>query len=113
MIEIPWPPSVNSYWRTWKGRVLVSKRGREYRRTVAKLSLYFGFKHYGTDRLRVTIHAYPPDRRRRDLDNLNKASLDALQAAGVYDDDSQIDDLRIVRCEIKKFGLLLVEIETI
>ena len=113
MSEIPWPPSVNTYWRIWKGRILVSKKGREYRRTVAKLSLCYGFRHYGKDRLRVTIYAHPPDKRRRDMDNLFKAPLDALQAAVVYVDDSQIDDLRIVRCDVAKPGCLKVKIEVI
>lgn len=40
--------------------------------------------------LSVVICAFPPDRRRRDLDNLLKATLDALARAGVYEDDSQI-----------------------
>ena len=113
MIELPWPPSVNTYWRIWKNRILVSERGREYRRTVAKLSLYHGFRHYGTDRLKLTIYAYPPDRRKRDMDNLNKATLDSLQAAGVYKDDEQIDDLRVIRCKVEKPGCLRIEIETI
>jgi crossover junction endodeoxyribonuclease RusA len=37
------------------------------------------------------MDAFPPDRRRRDLDNIQKPVLDALQHAGVYEDDSQID----------------------
>ena len=37
------------------------------------------------------MDAFPPDRRRRDLDNLLKPALDALQHAGVYEDDSQVD----------------------
>ena len=36
MIEItlPWPPSVNTYWRNFDGRMIISARGREYRETV-------------------------------------------------------------------------------
>jgi crossover junction endodeoxyribonuclease RusA len=37
------------------------------------------------------MDAFPPDRRRRDLDNLLKALLDSIEHAGVYEDDSQID----------------------
>ena len=32
---------------------------------------------------------YPPDARRRDIDNYNKALCDALTHAGVWEDDSQ------------------------
>lgn len=39
----------------------------------------------------------PPDRRKRDLDNLLKSLLDGLEGAGVFKDDAQIDDLQIVR----------------
>ena len=35
---------------------------------------------------------YPPDRRRRDLDNLQKSLWDAIQYGGGYRDDSQIKD---------------------
>jgi crossover junction endodeoxyribonuclease RusA len=45
------------------------------------------------------MDAFPPDRRRRDLDNLLKPTLDALQHGGVYEDDSQVDLLVVRRCE--------------
>lgn len=38
---------------------------------------------------------YPPDNRRRDLDNLLKCLLDSMTAAGVYADDSQVKDLSL------------------
>ena len=43
-----------------------------------------------------------PDKRRRDIDNLLKPILDALGQYGVYEDDSQIIDLRIRSIEGKK-----------
>ena len=56
-------------------------------------------------RLRVRVEAQQPTHRkdgrrdggRKDLDNLWKCLLDALTQAGVWGDDSQIDDLHIVR----------------
>jgi crossover junction endodeoxyribonuclease RusA len=51
-------------------------------------------KHF-TGSLCVEIEAWRPDQRRRDLDNLLKATLDGLAHAGVFEDDSQIVDLRI------------------
>ena len=59
------------------------------------------------------ISLFPPDRRKRDLDNVLKALLDALQHAGCYDDDSQLDDIRIVRCEVRKGGSCVVVITPI
>lgn len=97
MVEftLPWPPSVNTYWRTFKGRMIISAKGREYRETVGdQMTLQKTVQHF-TGPLRVEIEAWRPDKRRRDLDNLLKATLDGLAHAGVYADDSQIVDLRI------------------
>jgi crossover junction endodeoxyribonuclease RusA len=38
----------------------------------------------------VYVFAHPPDRRKRDLDNITKALLDALVRAGVLKDDYQV-----------------------
>lgn len=58
--------------------------------------------------VKVTIHAWPPDRRRRDLDNILKATLDALEHAKIYENDSQVHDLRIRRMTPFKGGKILV-----
>lgn len=103
MIALPWPPSVNRIWRHvvsgGTGRTIMSKEGREYRaRVAAELSGAFrGRPPRFTGPVGVMIRAYPPDERRRDLDNVLKAALDALSAAGVWDDDHRVADLRIVR----------------
>jgi crossover junction endodeoxyribonuclease RusA len=96
VLLLPFPPSVNGYWRSYHGRQIMCKKGREYRDNVRRQLSGCG-AFYGRDRLSVTIALSPPDRRRRDIDNYSKALLDALTHAGVWADDSQIDDLRIVR----------------
>lgn len=109
---LPFPPSVNSYWRQFQGRTLISKKGREYRLAVAEqVLIQKGAKHY-SGKVKLTIEAWRPDDRRRDLDNLLKAPLDALTHAGVYDDDHLIVDLRIYWAE-EKGGKLKVKIEEI
>jgi len=96
---LPWPPSVNTYWRTFQGRMIISAKGREYRKSVAdQVLIQRGAKHYA-GKMRVEIEAYRPDNRRRDLDNLLKAVLDACTHAGVWEDDSNIVDLRIYWAE--------------
>jgi len=114
-LVLPWPPSVNTYWRSpstgkLAGRTLISERGRIYRREVAKRIIAAGSPVSSGGRLEVAIIAEPPDRRRRDLDNLPKAILDALTHAGVIEDDSLIDDLRIVRGEVWPGGIVRVRI---
>jgi crossover junction endodeoxyribonuclease RusA len=97
MIELtlPWPPTVNTYWRNFNGRTIISAKGREYRKAVAdQVLIQRGAKHLDYA-LQVTIEAFRPDRRRRDLDNLLKAILDSLTHAGVMEDDCLIVDLRI------------------
>lgn len=108
--QLPWPPSVNTYWRHVGSRVLVSEAGRVYRKDVAAAVLSSGRKAFGSARLHVQIAAYPPDNRRRDLDNLLKAVLDSLQYVGAFFDDSQIDRLDILRCGNEPEGMIVVNI---
>lgn len=63
-----------------------------------------------TGRLQVWVEAWMPDRRKRDLDNIKKALLDSMTHAGVYEDDSQIDDLRSVRRDVVKGGYVIVHV---
>ncbi|EEQ9448080.1 crossover junction endodeoxyribonuclease RusA, partial [Escherichia coli] len=46
------------------------------------------------------------DRRRRDLDNLQKAAFDALTKAGFWLDDAQVVDYRVVKMPVTKGGRL-------
>ena len=95
IITLPWPPSVNHYWRNFRGRMVIGADGRSYRRAVAEQVLIQGFARHYTGKIKVEIEALRPDNRRRDLDNLLKALLDGCTHAGVWEDDSNIVDLRI------------------
>lgn len=106
-IDLPWPPSINHYWRRVGAKTLISLEGRAYRIAVGKVWLLAKERPIN-GRLKAEIWAFPPDRRARDLDNLLKATLDALQHAGAYEDDAQIDDLHILRGDPEKPGRLTV-----
>ena len=118
-ISLPWPPSVNTYWRSimkgpLAGRVLLSEKGREYRKQVADAVLEQRVPvQLLTGKLAVWIHVLPPDRRARDLDNLLKGVLDGLHHAGVIRDDCDIDDLRITRFGNRTGGELQIRISEI
>lgn len=118
-LKLPWPPSVNHYWRSvsmpGKGgrqsvRHLISKAGREYKTVVSGIVLVAGARKMLTSRLCVKITLHPPDRRQRDIDNSIKATLDALVAAGVFEDDSQVDRLEVVRDQVVKNGMAILTI---
>ena len=107
MIKMPWPPSLNRCYRMYRGRYLLSAEGRAYQANLVK----FDGVAFGEKRVSVKIKAYPPDKRRRDLDNLLKPLLDLMQKGGVFNDDGQIDALSIVRGEVKKEGYVVIGIE--
>jgi crossover junction endodeoxyribonuclease RusA len=91
---------------------IVGKKGKAYQLAAAGELLCQGVVMRGLhERCAVHIKAYPPDRRKRDLDNLPKGVLDALTKAEVWGDDSQVDDLRITRGHIVKGGLLEITIQ--
>jgi crossover junction endodeoxyribonuclease RusA len=118
MIVLPYPPSVNTYWRHVvigrHARVLISRAGREYQANVqAEVLSRWGVLRPTEDRLQVTVTTHAPTRRRMDLDNVCKALLDALTAAQVWRDDSQIDRLTVIRGPVRPPGCVEVEIERI
>ena len=106
ILKLPWPPSVNGYWRSYRGRQILSKKARQYRDSI--------MRHPGVRKLLgpLSVHIFlePPDKRGRDVDNYSKAILDALTHAGAWDDDSQVAHMSVVMCEPVKFGLATVKV---
>jgi Holliday junction resolvase RusA-like endonuclease len=96
--ELPWPPSLNHYYRHVGPRVLVSRTGRRYREgAVARLRGLLPKPLDGP--VRLVAEFYPPDFRRRDADNLLKIVQDCFTSAGLYHDDSQIAELHVFKRE--------------
>lgn len=116
-LRLPYPPTINNYYgynrRT--GKKFIKQEGREYRlRVIEILRQGLPNRESTVDKLSVWIEAQCPDRRVRDLDNLNKALLDAISHSKVvWADDFNIDDLRIVRGPVTKGGCVLVHIRKI
>lgn len=108
-ITLPWPPSINTYYgqrvvRAKTGPMagkyiatpFLTERARQYREDVLKLSL--GRKCISSgSALAVHVLCYPPDKRSRDLGNLDKGLMDALQHAGIIRNDYDYWDYRFTR----------------
>ena len=114
MIELvlPFPPSVNHYYRRVGPRTLISREGRSFRKRVCGLMAMRSVEPMAGP-LSVAIDVHPPDRRRRDSDNVQKSLLDALQHGGAYHDDSQIVRLVAEKREPVPGGQVVVTIEEI
>jgi crossover junction endodeoxyribonuclease RusA len=94
---LPWPPSVNTYWRAVRGRNILSAKGRDYKRAAGSAIAIAGFPKF-RGRCGIVLVLHPPDNRIRDVDNTLKPVLDALVSEGVIEaDDSRI--LRWIRGE--------------
>ena len=127
MIELtlPWPPSVNSYKNI--GGTRTTKKGKSYQARVnspeTKVFYYEVWVKIRSlkavkqilepvaTRLCITLGLYPPDKRKRDIDNVVKPTLDSLVRGGLIVDDVQIDRLVIERCGIMSQGQVIVKIE--
>ena len=114
MLYLPFPPTVNSYYQViahHRGIKRISAAGREFRIAVETAIVeqsHLTDPLFGQLNVEVIIHM--PDRRTRDLDNYMKALLDACTAGGLWADDSQIDQLTILRGEIVPKGIVRLEI---
>ena len=100
---LPWPPSVNGYWKPLKNRIIISIRGRDYRKAVIDEMKNNGlFDEMLTGDLSVSITLNPPTLRRYDVDNFNKAVFDALTHSNFWHDDEQVTRLTVEKgCKIK------------
>jgi len=95
-LHLPYPPSVNTLWRRRGSRYYLSKRGKLFREAVRIAVLSMHCPTF-TGEVAVEIDVAPPDRMRRDIDNIIKIILDSLQLAKVYHDDSQVASLSVKR----------------
>ena len=95
-LYLPFPPSNNNYYTHTRRGIFISKKGRDFRQATAEavneqlcgsapdLPLI-------TSPMLIETVYFPPDRRKRDIANYSKALHDALTLAGLWEDDSLID----------------------
>ena len=110
--EMPWPPSVGGCWRVFRNRLILSKRGREYRKQATEqlkeLNLY---KELLDGQLSVSLVLNPPTLRRYDVDNFTKALFDSLSHGEFWVDDEQVVSLSIKKGVKMKGGNIQIKVE--
>ena len=107
-LELPLPPSANTYWKHSRNGVYVSPQAMEFRDKVAIATIGYDML---SGELRVTAHCYICDTR-RDLDNGIKQLLDALQGR-IFEDDNAVVEIHMYRhkAATRKVSKVIVTIE--
>ena len=115
--NLPYPPSVNQIHTVARGRIVLSSVARRYYKNVKNVLRESGLlpSPFNGERLSVIVLTHQPDKRRRDIQNLPKILLDsitkkhekkilrdALSETGIWNDDEQIDDFRIIRGDLSR-----------
>lgn len=91
VLDLPYPVSVNRVWRSNRGRVHLSQ---EYQQWIRDATVEWYRQKRGLSTRSISsgyvmeLVATPPDKRHRDLGNLEKAASDFIQRAGIVANDS-------------------------
>lgn len=112
-IALPYPPSVNHYWRhTKQGRHYIAPKGVAFREAVYMRCRAISGKNSPLfcKSVDVSVKVFPPDNRRRDIDNILKALLDGLVHGRLLEDDSLIMKLTVEKFEACRGGMVVVKI---
>tara|TARA_Y100001938_G_C8064628_1_gene419442 strand:+ start:99 stop:497 length:399 start_codon:yes stop_codon:yes gene_type:complete len=92
-LYLPWPVSVNLYYRRAGYKVYLSPKGRAYKANVADYFKGRDVPIFPEERIYLDVKYHPPDRReKRDVDNFSKCWMDSL-IGFLYTDDSQVKKL--------------------
>lgn len=100
MILLPYPVSANRYWRTFRGRQVVSAEAKAYKQEAGWVWAAARKKLLVGTAVHVEIELCPKltkqqgaSKTRMDLDNCIKVTLDALNKVA-FADDSQVVSIR-------------------
>ena len=97
-------------WKHAKGRHYLVQEAKDYFADVMMAVAMQGANIRSEEPLRLQVLLYPPDKRRRDMDNAWKVIGDAMTKAGVWLDDSQIRAKLIEWQDPIKGGKVLVNV---
>lgn len=107
------PPTMNTYYRNYRGQMLLSKTGREYKQSIARSLSTISGRAFGDSRVQIEVRIHSKNMRKFDLDNRTKALFDSLQYARIIDDDEQIDFYSVRRMPYgaAAIGCVVIKIE--
>ena len=112
-LELPIAISENQYRRYVPGcnHPVICAAGRKFHELVKHRFIESGQRKIGGP-VAVMLEFYPPDRRKRDLDNQFKCLFDSIVKAGCIDDDSCIQELHAFKREPidNQFGMNFMRI---
>jgi Holliday junction resolvase RusA-like endonuclease len=118
-LMLPCPPSINHYHgkrsikpkggKKYRVMVYVTSQGKEFVRQVKQCVLAAGCPSFGRAEVAVRVDVHMPNNR-GDHHNREKPLLDALEEAGVFKNDKQVIDLRVVKCHPVEGGRCKVTI---
>jgi len=113
-LELPYPISTNNYYRKYKNIIVLSKKGKNYKENVYLLfkQKFINYETNINNKYIMFLDFYPKMtkngqdyKKRLDVDNFAKCSLDSLNGLA-YFDDKQIIKLNITICHSIKNGQL-------
>jgi crossover junction endodeoxyribonuclease RusA len=101
-VNLPYPPSVNALYGSHGNRRFIRPRGVQFKKEVAAICA--GLPSFGSQPIELNIILFPRDKRLMDISNSIKGLEDALQDAGLFDNDQQVCKITIERGEKIKGG---------
>ena len=108
---LPQPPSINGYRAVTRGRLITSKRGRDYFKAVADIMNGLNLDNEMIEqKVLISLVIHPRTLAKFDVSNYLKAYEDALVKCGFLEDDHWIEYGSIRKGEKVKGGLLKVKV---
>lgn len=105
---LPVPPSVNRYWQRAGGKTFRTKKANEFRKRARDLVRFGILQQRAVHRVpfdrpcEIEIVFCPPSKASMDLDNILKATLDALQYGSLITDDRLFTRIDLQRGPVMK-----------